>query len=89
MCVSAPTAPQPTHPPTKKQLTVYRELRIAITAAMKKVLSPISDAPMTPIALISAYMGCGKEERARGGQCCACARRRRRRREAAAAAAGG
>jgi hypothetical protein len=30
--------------------TVQRELRMAMTAAMKKVLSPISDAPMTPAA---------------------------------------
>lgn len=28
--------------------TVQRELRMAMTAAMKKVLSPISDAPITP-----------------------------------------
>jgi hypothetical protein len=35
-------------PLVQKALTVQRELRIAMTAAMKNVLSPTSDAPMTP-----------------------------------------
>lgn len=36
--------------------TVRRAWRMAMIAAMKKVLSPISDAPMTPIDLPTASM---------------------------------